>query len=78
MKKTETEIVRVAIDVPVRKLFDYLPPENFTRSNLRPGVRVIVPFGRKKNSIGLIIETSDFASVEKAKLKRVIKFIDNH
>ena len=39
--------IQVAIPSPLRQLFDYLPPENCTIEQLKPGVRVTVPFGHR-------------------------------
>ena len=38
-------IFRVAIPVPVYRLFDYLAPENSGSDHVKPGVRLEVPFG---------------------------------
>ena len=40
-------IVEVAINVPIRKCFDYYWPENF-KPVPEPGLQVLVPFGRQK------------------------------
>jgi primosomal protein N' (replication factor Y) len=50
------QIVRVALDVPLRRLFDYRVPEG--RAACRPadiGYRVRVPFGQRQK-IGIIVE----------------------
>ena len=45
--------LRVAVGVPVRHAYDYLPPE---RGGMPPpGCRVLVPFGRQRR-IGLVLE----------------------
>jgi len=46
------QIFRVALDTPLRRLFDYLPPVPATPSPSL-GVRVRVPFGRQRR-IGLV------------------------
>ncbi|MEI7842356.1 MAG: primosomal protein N' [Gallionellaceae bacterium] len=54
-------IFRVALDVPLSTLFDYLVDENLP---VEIGQRVLVPFGRKQ-VVGIImevVERSDFAS----------------
>ncbi|WP_417516647.1 primosomal protein N' [Marinobacter sp.] len=45
--------VRIALNRPLRRLFDYLVPEGLT---LEPGQRVKIPFGRQQ-AIGLVVET---------------------
>ena len=61
-------IIRVALDVPVDKLFDYRAPE---ASAADIGRRVMVPFGRK-SSIGVIVETADASEVPAARLKSAL------
>ncbi|MEW7980336.1 MAG: primosomal protein N' [gamma proteobacterium symbiont of Phacoides pectinatus] len=39
-------ILQVAVPAPLHTLFDYLPPDGEPEARLRPGVRVMVPFGR--------------------------------
>lgn len=48
-----SQIVRVALNRPIRRLFDYVAPNSLT---LEPGQRVTVPFGRYQ-AIGLVAET---------------------
>ncbi len=45
--------VRIALNRPLRRLFDYLSPAGIS---LAPGQRVRVPFGRQ-SAIGLVVET---------------------
>jgi len=60
--------------VPLRQLFDYLPPEN----DIAPqaGQRVVVPFGHRKLP-GVIVEISDNSELPLEKLASVIKFPDD-
>jgi len=67
-------VLRVAINVPLARLFDYLPPEN-TESVPQVGCRLQVPFGRRKQS-GLIIETATESALPRADLRRAIRLID--
>ncbi|WP_444943175.1 primosomal protein N' [Microbulbifer sp. ZKSA006] len=41
-------ILRLAVPVPLRRLFDYLPPEGLSPESLRPGQRLWVPFAGRK------------------------------
>ncbi len=45
---------RIALNRPIRRLFDYLVPEHFT---LQQGQRVMVPFGRQ-SATGLVADTN--------------------
>ncbi len=63
-------ILKIALDVPLDRLFDYLSDEAVTRAGQRVqiGHRVLVPFGRR-SQIGIVIgmaDTSDFP-IEKLK-----------
>lgn len=69
-----TMIVRVAIPSPLRRLFDYLPTVSM-RSQLQPGVRVKVPFGRK-HVIGIVAELTDQTDCPPNKLKTITQLID--
>ena len=63
----EISVVRVALDVPLAKLFDYAAPENF---ELAVGDRVAVPFGARQE-IGVVIETNAASELPAARIKRV-------
>jgi primosomal protein N' (replication factor Y) len=61
-------ILRVALDVPLNILFDYLPPDTgITAQDI--GVRARVPFGRNTMT-GVIVEIATFSDVSPEKLKR--------
>ena len=68
-------IFQVAVPVPLRKLFDYLPPEN-CRSPILPGVRVQVPFGAQR-LIGVVISQASSSQLSPEKLKRILRIIDS-
>lgn len=70
-------ILRVAINAPLSRLFDYLPPEHvgLLPNALQPGTRVLVPFGRQKQT-GIIIECGESSEVPIHKLRRAISIID--
>ncbi len=70
-------ILRVAIPSPLRRVFDYLPPDNQTPEELRPGMRVRVPFGGRKECIGLLLSISEKTEVPFSKLRNVIQIIDD-
>ena len=61
------KFLKVAIDVPVNQLFDYLPNED----SFSIGQYVTIPFGRRK-MIGVICEISLNSNIHPSKLKSVI------
>lgn len=69
-------ILRVAIPVPLRQLFDYLPPLESNFIKLEPGMRVLVPFGRRK-IVGIIVEAADHTDHPLEKLKRISTILDS-
>lgn len=70
-------ILTVAIPTPLRRLFDYLPPENqeLEGNDIVPGVRVKVPFGNR-SVIGLVLEMRDSSEQPATKLKPVLAILD--
>jgi primosomal protein N' (replication factor Y) len=69
-------ILRVALDTPLTRVFDYLPPADVARTQVRPGVRVRVPFGRRE-TIGILMETADQSLIDASKLKRAVQVLDS-
>jgi primosomal protein N' (replication factor Y) (superfamily II helicase) len=65
-------VLRIALPVPLPTLFDYLPP---THGAAVAGSRVLVPFGRGK-AVGVVVETDVAANVGSARLKRVLRVLD--
>lgn len=74
---THDRILRVAIATPLRRLFDYLPPDTSEFNNLHPGVRVSVPFGRRKEVVGVLVSVCNESNHPQHKLKRIDHVIDN-
>jgi primosomal protein N' (replication factor Y) (superfamily II helicase) len=68
-------ILRVALDTPLRRVFDYLPPPGQTGGPPPPGVRVRVPFGRRQ-LIGILIDVSTHSAIPAGKLKAAAEFLD--
>ena len=60
-------VIRVALPLPLRQLFDYLPCAIIAQ----PGMRVLVPFGRRK-MVGVVVEVADSSELPLEKLARVI------
>ncbi len=68
-------IFKVAIPVPVYCLFDYLAPDNVELDNIKPGVRLEVPFGKIKK-IAFLLEIARHSELDTSQLKRVIRILD--
>ena len=63
----EISVARVALDVPLAKLFDYAAPECV---ELSPGDRVAVPFGARQE-IGVVVEANAASALPAERIKRV-------
>ncbi len=68
--------LRVAIPSPLRRHFDYLPPDQADNQTYLPGIRVKVPFGRRE-LIGLLLEVTTETDVPLNKLKPVTEILDS-
>jgi primosomal protein N' (replication factor Y) len=66
----------VALDTPLRRLFDYLPPPSPTpgKGGLI-GARVRVPFGRQR-LVGVVVATAETSEVPAERLKAVLEVLD--
>ena len=65
-------IVRVALDVPLPRFFDYLYSPDLTPI---VGGRVLVPFGSQKR-VGIVVDLPASSDVAKEKLKPIIDVLD--
>ncbi len=68
-------VLRVVIDAPLRKPFDYLPPPGLAPAAVALGARVRVPVGRRE-TIGVVVDYADQPSVSAAALKSVQQVLD--
>ena len=71
-------VLQVAINAPLSRLFDYLPPadgKSGTKELLEPGSRVIVPFGRQQQT-GVIVAHADHSDLPRSRLRRAISALD--
>jgi primosomal protein N' (replication factor Y) (superfamily II helicase) len=70
-------ILQIALDMPLRRVFDYLPPAQGspTQAAPRPGVRVSVPFGRQR-LIGILVGILSESALPLNKLKAAHEFLD--
>jgi primosomal protein N' (replication factor Y) (superfamily II helicase) len=73
-------ILQIALDTPLRRIFDYRPPTGFVA--MRPpgvprlGVRVRVPFGRQQ-LIGILVGIASESAVDSAKLRAAVDILDD-
>ncbi len=65
-------VLKVAINAPLSRLFDYLPPQD---AACLPGCRVLVPFGRQK-VVGMVMALAPDTDVPASKLKPVAAVLD--
>jgi len=70
-----TRVLAIAIDAPLRRLFDYLPPPRVDLAQLRPGIRLWVPFGRRR-VVGVLVETRANSDLPASRLKAAHGVID--
>jgi len=70
---TSAPILKVAIDVPLSREFDYRPAAD--RPDTRPGCRVLVPFGQARQ-IGLITALAATSDLPDSKLRRCLTTLD--
>jgi len=66
--------VRVAVPVPLFRLFDYLPPSGDPPP--APGARVLVPFG-KRELVGIVIGSATSPAPENTRLKPIHRVLDS-
>lgn len=66
-------IVRVALDVPLSTLFDYLLSDDLTA---KVGQRVLVPFGRKQ-VVGIVMEIVESSDLAIERIKSVVQVLDD-
>jgi len=62
------KIIKVALPVPLRRVFDYLLPAEIVEP--APGCRVSVPFGSRK-LVGVVVGTADHSDLPASKLKKI-------
>src|SRR5450631_1221818 len=71
----ESMILQVAIDTPLRQVFDYLPPPIRAQELPHLGVWVLVPFGRQR-LIGILVGIVAESAVPLPKLRSALEFLD--
>lgn len=74
--KTRTgTVLQVAVPSPLHKSFDYLPPEDWPTGTIEPGMRVLVPFGRRRVT-GVVLATQQAPRVANGRLRPVATVLD--
>ncbi|MBX3696142.1 MAG: primosomal protein N', partial [Steroidobacteraceae bacterium] len=68
---TDVSVIRVAVDTPLRRTFDYLAGDALPR----PGMRVRVPFGRRR-IVGIVLELAASSELPQEKLRRIDAILD--
>ncbi|HEY6644551.1 primosomal protein N' [Povalibacter sp.] len=74
MTGSSPAIIAVALDAPLRRLFDYCVPADWA-AQVQPGLRVWVPFGRRR-IVGVVMEIRRHSDVPTAKLRYAQSLID--
>jgi primosomal protein N' (replication factor Y) len=81
---TGPQVFRVALDMPLRRIFDYLPPEHPAPPDsaptvsvpaIEPGTRVRVPFGRQR-LVGIVLEIAGSSDLPAERLKPILEVLD--
>ena len=67
-------ILKVAVNAPLRRSFDYLPPRDSPELAV-PGCRVRVPFGRRRQT-AMVLDVAAGSDLPASKLKRADAVID--
>src|SRR5258706_12330987 len=73
LRAREISCVRVALDVPLARLFDYAVPEGM---QVAPGDRVVVPFGARQR-LGGGIEIGATSELPASRLKYLVAIRDD-
>lgn len=68
-------VVQVALPVPLTQSFDYLLPEGVERPAI--GTRVVVPFGRQRQAVGIVAGLAAESDFGKTNLKPIEQSLDN-
>ena len=62
--------------MPLRRYYDYAIGENFQPVEFQPGMRVSVPFGRRREQVGIVAAVADRTSLHPDQLKCINNVID--
>jgi primosomal protein N' (replication factor Y) len=68
-------VLKVALDTPLRRVFDYLAPPDMAGRDWLPGVRLKVPFGRQ-SQVGVLVATAAGSELPRDKLRAALQCLD--
>ena len=69
-------VLKIAVPVPMHRIFDYLAPANIDPETLTSGIRVEVPFGHRRKT-GILLEIADTSEIAPERLRPVCRIIDS-
>ena len=75
MASDEPLILEVAVPSPLYRSFDYRAPATPRDSRPLPGMRVLVPFGRRQ-LVGVVLGVRNHTSVASGKLRSALRLLD--
>lgn len=70
------QVLQVSLDAPLRRPFDYLPPQGCAATDIPVGARVLVPVGTRRQ-VGVIVGRAPQPAVPAATLRRIEALIDS-
>lgn len=73
--ESEVSILQVAVPSPLHGSLDYLPPPQCSPQSLHPGMRLQVPFGKKK-TVGVLINIADHSRIASQRLRPAMSLLD--
>ncbi|MBT7410086.1 MAG: primosomal protein N' [Methylococcales bacterium] len=68
-------IIQTIVNIPLRKCFDYLLPNEIDSTSVKVGMRVKVPFSGKSR-VAIVVGIADTSEFDQAKLKSIESLID--
>lgn len=74
--KVQGTILRLALPVPLMRVFDYLPPQGVDNKLLIPGIRLQVPF-QNRTLTGILISVENQSDLPYEKLKCALQILDD-
>jgi primosomal protein N' (replication factor Y) len=75
LQEKASPILRVAIDVPLYRLFDYEAPETIAAELLKPGQRLSVPFGKTRKT-AYLIGLEQTSELSRKQIKPIAQILD--
>ncbi|MEH6628604.1 MAG: primosomal protein N' [Motiliproteus sp.] len=72
---SKTQILHLALPSPLRRRFDYLPPQQHEDATFLPGQRFLLPFGSRQ-LVGVLLEVSEHSDYPLNKLRQALSCLD--